>query len=145
MLIKPRGIDRLQGKARLLDAHTVELVNGEETRTVTAENIIIATGSEPAMIPAFHIDKEKIITSDEALNLQEMPEELIIVGAGALGLEFADIFSTFGSKVTIVEMMPHVVPTLKDLEITGAVGKYMEKNGITLKCEIGRASCRERV
>ena len=85
------------------------------------------------MIPVFHIDKEKIITSDEALNLQEMPEELIIVGAGALGLEFADIFSTFGSKVTIVEMMPHVVPTLKDLEITGAVGKYMEKNGITLK------------
>lgn len=151
MLIKPRGIDRLQGKARLIDAHTVELVNGEEKKTVTAENIIIATGSEPAMIPAFHIDKENIITSDEALNLQEMPGELIIVGAGALGLEFADIFSAFGSKVTIVEMMPHVVPTLKDSEITGAVSKYMEKNGITLKCgsgiqsiqvlESGRACC----
>ncbi len=137
MLIKPRGIDRLQGKARLIDAHTVELVNGEEKKTVTAENIIIATGSEPAMIPAFHIDRENIITSDEALNLQEMPKELIIVGAGALGLEFADIFSAFGSKVTIVEMMPHVVPTLKDSEITGAVSKYMEKNGITLKCGSG--------
>ncbi len=137
MLIKPRGIDRLQGKARLIDAHTVELVNGEEKKTVTAENIIIATGSEPAMIPAFHIDRKNIITSDEALNLQEMPEELIIVGAGALGLEFADIFSTFGSKVTIVEMMPHVVPTLKDSEITGAVSKYMEKNRITLKCGSG--------
>lgn len=137
MLIKPRGIDRLQGKARLIDAHTVEITNGEEKRTVTAENIIIATGSEPAMIPAFHIDKEKIITSDEALNLQEMPETLIVVGAGALGLEFADIFSTFGSKVTVVEMMPHVVPTLKDTEITGAVSKYMEKKGITLKCGSG--------
>ncbi len=137
MLIKPRGIDRLQGTARLIDAHTVELTNGEEKKTITAENIIIATGSEPAMIPAFHIDREKIITSDEALNLQEMPNELIVVGAGALGLEFADIFSTFGSKVTIVEMMPHVVPTLKDTEITGAVSKYMEKNGITLKCGSG--------
>lgn len=137
MLIKPRGIDRLQGKARLIDAHTVELVNGDEKKTVTAENIIIATGSEPAMIPAFHIDKENIITSDEALNLQEMPKELIVVGAGALGLEFADIFSAFGSKVTVVEMMPHVVPTLKDSEITGAVSKYLEKKGITLKCGSG--------
>lgn len=137
MLIKPRGIDRLQGKARLIDAHTIELTNGAEKKTITSKNIIIATGSEPAMIPAFQIDKEKIITSDEALNLQEIPKELIIVGAGALGLEFADIFSTFGSKVTIVEMMPHVVPTLKDTEITSAVSKYLEKNGIVVKCGSG--------
>lgn len=137
MLIKPRGIARLQGKARLVDDHTVELVNGEEVTTVTAENIIIATGSEPAEIPAFHIDHDKIITSDEALNLQEIPEEMIIVGAGALGLEFMEIFSTFGAKVTVVEMMPHVVPLLKDEDITKAVSKYLEKRGVTLKCGSG--------
>lgn len=137
MLIKPRGIARIQGKAKLLDAHTVEVVNDQGTTKVTAENIIIATGSEPAMIPAFRIDREKIITSDEALALQEIPEELVIIGAGALGLEFADIFSAFGSKVTIAEMMPQVVPNLKDSEISGAVRKYLEKMGIILKCGYG--------
>lgn len=137
MLIKPRGIDRIMGKARLIDNHTVEITNGDSVSTITAENIIIATGSEPAMIPAFNIDKEKIITSDEAINIMEIPKEMIVVGAGALGLEFGHYFSTFGSKVTIVEMMSHVVPTLKDNEITGAIAKHLEKSGIVLKCGSG--------
>lgn len=137
MLLKPRGIDRISGKARLIDNHTVEITDGDKVSTITAENIIIATGSEPAMIPEFNIDNKKIITSDEALNLMEIPKEMIIVGAGALGLEFGHLFATFGSKVTIVEMMPHVVPMLKDDEITGAISKYLGKSGITLKCGSG--------
>jgi len=137
MLLKPRGIDRISGKARLIDKHTVEIADGDKVSTITAENIIIATGSEPAMIPEFNIDNKKIITSDEALNLMEIPKEMIIVGAGALGLEFGHLFATFGSKVTIVEMMPHVAPMLKDDEITGAISKYLEKSGIVLKCGSG--------
>ena len=137
MLIKPRGIDRILGKARLIDQHTVEITDGENVSTITAENIIVATGSEPAMIPACNIDHEKIITSDEALNLTEIPKEMIVIGAGALGLEFGYLFSAFGSKVTIVEMMPHVVPMLKDDELTGVIAKYLEAGGITLKCGFG--------
>lgn len=136
-LIKSRKIDRIKGKARFIDAHTLEIKDGDNIRTVTAENIIIATGSEPAMIEAFNIDKKNIITSDEALNLKEIPKELIIVGAGALGLEFAYIFSNFGAKVTIAEMMPHVVPNMKDKEVTDAVQAYLKKSGIEVLCGDG--------
>ena len=137
ILIKPRGIDRIIGKAKLIDNHTIEITEGSSVSTITAENIIVATGSEPAMIPSFHIDHNKIITSDEALNLMEIPKEMIIVGAGALGLEFGYLLSIFGSKVTIVEMMPHVVPMLKDDEITGVVAKYLAERGIVLECSSG--------
>lgn len=134
MLIKPRNISRIYGKASFIDAHTLEITKGAEVSRVTAENIIIATGSEPAMIEPFHIDREKIITSDEALNLMEIPEDIIIVGAGALGLEFAYIFSTFGTKVSVVEMMPHVVPLMKDQEVTNAVQSHLKKVGISVIC-----------
>lgn len=136
-LIKSRKIDRIKGKARFIDAHTLEINNGDEKKIITAENIIIATGSEPAMIKAFNIDKNKIITSDEALDLMEIPKELIIVGAGALGLEFAYIFSNFGAKVTIAEMMSHVVPTMNDKEITDAVQTHLKKAGIEVLCGDG--------
>lgn len=134
MLIKPRKISRIYGKASFIDAHTLEITNGAEVSRVTAENIIVATGSEPAMIEPFHIDREKIITSDEALNLMEIPDDIIIVGAGALGLEFAYIFSAFGAKVSVVEMMPHVVPLMKDQEITDAVQAHLKKAGINVIC-----------
>ena len=137
MLIKPRGIARLKGKAKLIDKHTIELTDGDNVSTVTAENIVIATGSEPALIPAFNIDREKIITSDEALEMKEIPESMIIVGAGALGLEFAHIFKTFGSKVTVVEMMPYVVPVIKDEEVTSSIKSYLEKTGMSVKCGSG--------
>jgi dihydrolipoamide dehydrogenase len=137
MLIKPRGIGRISGKAKLIDNHAVEITDGDKVSVITAENIIIATGSEPALIPAFNIDHKKIITSDEALNLMEIPKEMIIIGAGALGLEFGYLFAAFGSKVTIVEMMPHVVPMLKDDEISRVISNYLEKSGMVLKCGSG--------
>lgn len=134
VLIKPRKIDILNGKARFLDEHTLELTDPKgEVRTVTAENFVIAVGSEPAMIPAFHINGTTIITSNEALNLPEIPESMTIIGAGALGLEFAYVFSSFGCKVTVVEMMPHVVPAMKDEEITGQVSAYLKKQGVEIR------------
>ncbi len=136
-LIKPRKIDRLTGKAKLIDPHTVELEHGGQYVKVTARNIVIATGSEPANIPAFNIDRSTIITSDEALEMETPPQEMIIVGAGALGLEFAYIFSTFGTKVTIVEMMPQVVPAMKDQAMTEMIKKHIEKMGITVHCGSG--------
>jgi dihydrolipoamide dehydrogenase len=133
LLLKPRKIGRLSGKARLTGPHQVEITKDDAIKTVTAANIVIATGSEPAMIPTFQIDGQKIITSDQALQLKEIPADITIIGAGAVGLEFAYIFSSFGSKVTVVEMLPHIAPTLTDEEITGMAGTYLAKNGVSVK------------
>ena len=132
-ILKPRGIEIITGFGKIIDSHTVEVHGNGQTERVRGENIIIASGSEPAMIPSFHIDGHNVITSDEALEVREIPPEITIIGAGALGLEFAHLFSTFGSKVTVVEMAPQVVPALKDKEFTGMVQKYLEKQGITVK------------
>lgn len=133
LLLKPRKIERLSGKARLTGPHDVEIAQGDEIKTVTAQNIVIATGSEPAMIPAFKIDGVNVITSDQALQLMEIPKEIMIIGAGAVGLEFAYIFAGFGSQVTVAEMMPQVVPALADEEITGMVRTQLTKTGIAVK------------
>lgn len=134
LLIKPRKIERIAGAARFMDAHTIAVTDDKgQDKQFTAENFVISTGSEPAMIPAFHINGETIITSDEALTLQELPEDMIVIGAGALGLEFAYVFSSFGCKITIAEMMPHVVPVMKEPEIANAVEAHLKKAGITLK------------
>jgi dihydrolipoamide dehydrogenase len=133
LLLKPRKIARLSGTARLTGPHSVAITKGTEVNTVTAQDIVIATGSEPALIPAFHVDGEKIITSDQALQMMEIPASITIIGAGAVGLEFAYIFSSFGSKVTVVEMMPQIAPTLTDEEITGMVRTYLVKMGVAVK------------
>lgn len=132
-VIKPRKIDVEIGRAKIIDKNTIEIEKGEVTEKIEAENIVVATGSEPAMIPAFKIDGENVITSDEGLNLKEFPKDILIIGAGAIGIEFATLLSTFGTKVTIVEMMEHIVPILKDKEITSQILKDLNKKGITIK------------
>lgn len=137
MLLKPRGIARIQGKARLVKPHTLEISGPDsEPFVITAENIVLATGSEPAYVPAFHINGTSIITSDEALALTEIPKELIVIGAGAVGLEFAYMFSVFGSKVTILEKMSHAAPFMADEDIVKALHARLGKLGITLKCGV---------
>ena len=128
-LLKARKVVVKRTKGTLLDEHTVSLENGE---TVKAKDIVIATGSEPALIPVFKIDHKNVLTSDDALNLTAFPKDILIVGAGAIGTEFATFLSTFGVKVTIVEMMPQVVPTLKDKKLAGLVKRTLEKRGVKI-------------
>lgn len=138
---KSRGIDVIKGKAKLLDAHTIEATGAKEVKTITAENIVIAVGSEPAEIPAFHVDHKKIITSNEIMDFsREMPKSIVIIGSGAIGLEYGHIYNVYGVDVTIVEMMPNLVPALHDTEITDEIRKSLEKRGITVKCGSGIAS-----
>ena len=138
MLLKPRGIARIQGKARLAAPHTLEISgSGSAPFTVTAENIVLATGSEPARLPLFHIDGKRIMTSDEALDLTDIPQKMLIIGAGALGLEFAYMFSVFGANVTILEKMPQLAPFMPDADISRAVQARLNKLGITLQCNVG--------
>jgi dihydrolipoamide dehydrogenase len=128
-LFKSRKITVKKGTGKILDEHTVEISTGE---TVKAKDIVIATGSEPAMIPVFKIDHKNVLTSDDALNLTNLPKDILIVGAGAIGTEFATFLSAFGVKVTIVEMMPQVVPTLKDKKLAGMVQRLLEKRGVKI-------------
>jgi len=133
-ILKSRGIEIINGKAALASKNTVEVTyeNGEK-EILKAESIVLATGSEPAMIPAFKIDGKQVITSDDCLCMTEVPESLLIIGAGAVGIEFGTVFSSFGSKVTLVEMVDHAAPLLKDEELCCQVEKYLTKKGIDLK------------
>lgn len=135
---KSRGITVFKGRARLLDAHTIEVDDGKAKKTVTAENIIIAVGSEPAEIPAFNVDHEKVITSNEIMDFsRSMPGSIVIIGSGAIGLEYGHIYNIYGVDVTIVEMMPDLIPSLHEPEITDAVRKSLEKRGIAVKTGSG--------
>lgn len=138
---KARGIDVIKGKAKLLDAHTIAVDNGKEIKNVTAENIVVAVGSEPAEIAAFNVDHEKIITSNEIMDFSRpMPKSIVIIGSGAIGLEYGHMYNVYGVDVTIVEMMPDLVPAMRDKELTDAIRKSLEKRGITVKCGSGIAA-----
>ncbi len=132
-LLKARKVVVVQGKGKIVDAGTIEVQTANGSETYKAKDIIIATGSEPAMIPAFKIDRVNVLTSDDALNLTSYPKEILIVGAGAIGIEFANFFSAFGTKVTIVEMMPQVIPTLRDRRIASKVQRILNKKGVAVK------------
>jgi len=132
-LLKARRVVVVQGKGKIIDAGTIEVNTANGNETYKAKDTVIATGSEPAMIPAFKIDGVNVLTSDDALDLMSYPKEILIVGAGAIGIEFANFFNAFGTKVTIVEMMPQVVPTLKDKRLASLIQRIHNKKGINFK------------
>lgn len=135
---KSRGIDVIKGRARLVDPHTIEIDTGKAIKTVTAENIVIAVGSEPAEVPAFNVDHKKVITSNEIMDFSRpMPKSIVIIGSGAIGLEYGHMYNVYDVDVTIVEMMPNLVPAIHDTEITDAIRKSLEKRGIKVYCGSG--------
>lgn len=126
-LFKKNKIALFKGQGRLEGPRAV-VVKGEagETRLAT-KNVILATGSRPKSLPFLPIDGKAIVSSDEILQLQEMPKSLIVIGAGAVGIEFASIFGRFGVQVTVIEMLPRVLP-LEDEEISAEAGKILAKH-----------------
>jgi dihydrolipoamide dehydrogenase len=110
----------------------VDVVANGKTQPLEAKNIIVATGSEARMLPGLEPDPEFILTNIEILNLTAVPKTLAIVGAGAVGVEFASIFHRFGTKVTIFEMLPRAVP-LEDEEISKELERYFRKTGIRME------------
>lgn len=131
-LMKKNNIAVMMGTARLLDKKTVMITEKSgETKTVSAENILIATGSQPSVPPAFPIDGVKVLTFREAILQEKLPESVIIIGAGAIGLEFATVWSGYGTKVTLVEMLPRIAP-LEDEEISAELSKAFIKRGIKI-------------
>lgn len=126
-LMNLHHIDVINGKGTFIDKNTVE-VNGAK---YTAENFIIATGSKVFLPPIEGIDLEGVMTSDKALELEKIPEKIVIIGAGIIGLEFANIYASLGSKVIMIEMLPQLLPML-DRDVVGVMEKALKKQKIEL-------------
>jgi dihydrolipoamide dehydrogenase len=130
-LFKKNKITWIKGTARLAGQGKVEVAGGE-TQTLEAKEIIVATGSAPRSIPSVTIDHERIITSDEAIHLKTVPRSLVILGSGAVGVEFASIYRRFGSEVTIIELLERLVP-VEDEAVSAELEKSFKKQGITVR------------
>ena len=134
-LMKKNKAEWIKGYATLKGGGKVEVKAADgSTQTLEAKNIMIATGSEARMLPGLEPDPQFILTNVEILNLTTVPKTMGIIGAGAVGVEFASIFHRFGTKVTILEMLPRLVP-VEDEEVSKELEKVFKKQGI--RCETG--------
>ena len=133
-LMKKNKIEWIKGFATLKGGGKIEVRGEKGVQTVEAKNIIIATGSEARMLPGLQPDPEFILTNIEILNLITVPKSLAIIGAGAVGVEFASIFHRFGSKVTVLEMLPRAVP-VEDEEVSKELQRAFKKAGIRVETE----------
>lgn len=134
-LMKKNKIDYMPGYGTLLGNGVIEVkAEGKAAEKVKAKHIIIATGARARSIPGVAIDRKRIITSTEAMNLPEQPKSMVIVGAGAIGMEFAYFYNAIGTKVTVVEMMPGILP-VEDRELTKLMHTSFRKQGIDILTE----------
>ena len=130
-LFKKNKIELIKGTASITGRGTVDVVDGDKQSLAASKEIVIATGSVPRSVPGVEIDRKRIITSDEAIGLREVPKSMVILGSGAVGVEFASIFRRFGSQVTIIELLPRIVPA-EDEAISAELEKSFKKQGITV-------------
>ena len=124
-LVKSRQIEVVEGSGRLASATSLQVGD----RTIDARHVILATGSESKSLPGITIDGEKVISSDHALNLEHVPASVIVLGAGAIGCEFASVWNSFGATVTIVEALPHLVP-LEEESSSKLLERQFRRKGI---------------
>ncbi|MBQ0768203.1 MAG: dihydrolipoyl dehydrogenase, partial [Bizionia sp.] len=129
-LMKKNNIDVYEGLGSFKDATHIT-IKGKETIEIEAKNTIIATGSKPASLPFISIDKERIITSTEALKLKEIPKHLIVIGGGVIGLELGQVYKRLGSEVTVVEYMDRIVPTM-DKGVSKELNKIFKKQKLKI-------------
>jgi dihydrolipoamide dehydrogenase len=129
-LLSAARVEVKQGLGSVMDARTVRITATGEEETISGKAIIIATGSEPAGIPGVSVDGERVLTSTEALRLPEVPRTFLIVGGGAIGMEFASMLSSLGTQVTVVEMLPQVLP-MEDPMLVRFLQGALQKQGVT--------------
>ena len=138
-LMKKNKVDWVKGYATILPRSgtgplQVEVKSEAGAQTLETKNVIIATGSEARILPGLEPDAKAILTNVEILDLPAIPKSMLIIGAGAVGVEFASIFNRFGTKVTVLEMLPRLVP-VEDEEVSKELERYFKKTGI--RCETG--------
>ena len=127
MLLKGRKVTFLNGKAVLTGAHSLTV----EGTTYTADKIILATGAEPIQIPIPGIDKEGVLNSDGVLSSDKLPESVVIIGGGVIGIEFATLYSSFGKKVVVVEALPRILNTM-DEDVSAAMTDVLKAKGVEI-------------
>ncbi|EER32646.1 dihydrolipoyl dehydrogenase, mitochondrial precursor [Candida tropicalis MYA-3404] len=134
MLFKKNKVDYLKGAGSFVNENTIKVtpIDGGEAQEVEAENIIVATGSEPTPFPGIEIDEERIVTSTGILSLKEVPERLAIIGGGIIGLEMASVYSRLGSKVTVIEFQ-NAIGAGMDAEVAKQSQKLLAKQGLDFK------------
>lgn len=128
-LLRKNKVDHIEGTGKLKGGGVVEIA--PEAKQTTAKNIIIATGSRPRTIPPLPIDGERVLSSRESIVLSELPSSMVIVGGGAIGVEFAYLYKTYGVDITIVELLPRLVPT-EDEEISQVLERAFSRQGINV-------------
>lgn len=141
MLMKKGKIDVYKGHGRILGPSifsptpgtiSVEMNNGEDNMMLIPRNVIIATGSSPRVLPGMEIDGEAVLTSDEALKMEQLPKSMLIVGGGVIGIEWASMLNDFGVDVTVIEYGPRILPT-EDADIAKEAERLLKKRGVTFK------------
>lgn len=132
MLLKKQGVEKYVGIASFIDSGSIKVTaeDGSET-TLVAKNFLIATGSESADLPHIKADGRIVITSTEALSLSEIPKTMAVIGAGAIGLELGSVYSRLGTEVTVIELMPQVLPGA-DREMADMLAREMKKGGMKI-------------
>lgn len=128
-LIQQRGVRVIRGKGRLVEPRVIHVETGGGEEVVKADSVLLAVGSAPTRLPLPGFQPPGVITSDEALELPQVPGSVVIIGAGSIGAEFADIFSSFDAKVTLIELLPRIVP-LEDEEISAELARSFRRRGI---------------
>ena len=131
-LFKKNNIIHIPGTATFVDKNTISVKNSKQEITVSANNFIIATGSSSIEIPNIAVDEKQIVTSTGALSLKKVPKTLLVIGGGYIGLEMGSVWCRLGSKVTVVEALDRIVPTMDD-EIATDFMKSLKKQGLEFK------------
>ena len=128
-LLKSNKVDLIRGKGKLIDSQSVLVVRENGNEMVSADKMILATGSRPKPLPHIPFDGDVVLSSDHAVQIKEIPEKLLIVGAGTVGVEFAFMYASLGSKVTVIEMLDAVLPQ-EDTDVSDIIEREMKKSGI---------------
>ena len=136
-LLRKNNVEHIAGTARLTSANSIDVVGADgQSSQVRTRNIIVATGARPRSIPPLPVDGQRIITSREAIVAEDVPASIAIVGGGAIGVEFAYVYRMYGSSVTIIELLPRLVPN-EDEEISQQLERAFGRDGIELKTGAG--------
>jgi dihydrolipoamide dehydrogenase len=131
LLFRKNKIDWVKGSGRLAGKNQVEITDGDKQTLSATKEIIVATGSQARSVPGIELDRTRIITSDEAIALKAIPKSIVIMGCGAVGVEFASIYRRFGSEVTLIELLPRLMPA-EDEAVSAELQRSFKKQGITI-------------
>ncbi len=131
-LLKKNKVELIMGHGTLKNNNTIEVTGADNKKsTISYENVIIATGGRARTLPHLPVDQERIITYRQALALKERPNKLLVIGAGAIGIEFAYFYNSFGTEVTVVEMLDNILP-IEDSEVSSTLTKNFSRNGMKI-------------